>query len=209
MGTRAQFPVSGGQISLTQSSDIDNLNVLWYKGDNPERFHAFSSYTNTITDISSGHYCQAAPDFKELGFSAGDKATLLLIYALDGQDTMHYQCADVELVDVASYNAPAYMCGNYTTELNIASEEDSMKLTEIKSSGSTSNPHTNSVSQSSSDGGLTVAQGGGIGAGATAAFFVLLLGALYAVGRVHFGKRHAPVSLDDASSTSSVMKQRI
>jgi len=220
--TRTKFPLTGGDVSLTQSTNIDNLNILWYKGDNPTKFHSFSTYTNTITDIAAGHYCAPGPDFTSLGFSSGDLATLLLIYSLDGQETFYYQCADVELVDTASFTEPSFVCGNYTSELKVASSEDSLKLgTDMvqamgtgmvhpstgAAAAATAAANANSNSHSAKSSGLTAAQGGGIGAGVTLAVVALLLGALYAVGRVHFGRRQ--VTLDDSSSTNSIMKQRV
>lgn len=220
---------ANGQISLLQETAVDDLNFLWYKGSNPTKFHEFSTYTNTIADIGAGHYCGHAPDFSSLGFVDGDVATLLLIYYLDGQKEWYYQCADVKLVETSSYVKTAdYVCGNYTSELEVASEADSLQLNGGSSLTSATMPAdmvhpttgaaaaaasvTGSSSSSSSvntDSGLSAAEGGGIGAGVTFGVIALILAALYATGRVHFGRRNAPVSLDSSSSSSSLpIKQR-
>jgi hypothetical protein len=65
-----------------------------------------------------------------------------------------------------------------------------------------------SNAESSSGSGLSAAAGGGIGAGVTIAVIGAILAALYAVGRVHFGKRQVLLS-DSASSTNSIMKERV
>jgi Na+/glutamate symporter len=62
---------------------------------------------------------------------------------------------------------------------------------------------TASSSSSSTDGGLSNAASGGIGAAATVAVFGVLVAALYAAGMVRFGRKRNDVSLDSASVTSS------
>lgn len=176
---------------------------MWTKGADPTRFHQFATYTNTVTDISAGHYCAPAPDFAALGLSEGDDATLLVIYQMDGQEKgMYYHCADVSLVAAQSFAKPDYVCGNYTTELTVAGEGDSMHLTGTEGSTGAANPHAAGATASKDEDKLSNTAAGGIGAGVTLGVVGIALAGLYALGRVRFGKKRS-VSLDDASSTSS------
>lgn len=158
-----------------------------------------------------------------MGFKAGDDATLLLIYQLDGEKGYNYHCADVSLVETAGFKAQSeYVCGNYTSTLNVASADDSMKLNAFEVGTQGTNPHkddpnintSSNVNGGSSSGGasassssthkdgLSAAAGGGIGAGVTLAAVAAVLAALYAVGRVHFGKRD-PLALRNTQSQTS------
>lgn len=223
---RTQYPLTGGQVSLTQLDSIDNMTILWTKGDNPTRFHQFATYgANTVKDISAGHYCTQGPDFKSLGLNPGDDATMLVIYKLDGQKSKntYYHCADITLVDPGQWVKPNnYVCGNFSETIDVASDKDSLHLTgnegtsglaapnddaHANMDGSNNDAHT--IGTSSADSAVTTSKGskltnaaaGGIGAGVTVAVFLALLGLLFAMGRLHFGKRN--VALDDASSTTS------
>ncbi|KAL1405702.1 hypothetical protein Q8F55_007370 [Vanrija albida] len=219
VGKRTPFPLSGGDVALSQKTNIDNLNILYTKDSDPSRFHAFSSYTQTITNIGAGHYCTKGPDFAQMGFKAGDDATLLLIYQLDGEKGYNYHCADVSLVESAGFKAQSeYVCGNYTSTLNVASKEDSMNINAFDAGTMGANPHkgdenintssnvnnsgANASSSSSKKDGLSAAAGGGIGAGVTVAVIGAVLAALYAVGRLHFGKRD-PLALRNTQSQTS------
>lgn len=186
------------------------MTILWTKGAEPTRFHQFATYgENTVTDISAGHYCAKGPDFKSLGLKAGDDATMLVIYKLDGQKAknMYYHCADITLVDdwVKPEN---FMCGNYTEVLNVASDADSLTLTGNEGTSGLAPPNddnhagVNAAATAAKSGSkLSNAAAGGIGAGVTVAVVLAALGVLFALGRLHFGKRK--VLLHDAASTSS------
>lgn len=108
-----------------------------------------------------------------------------------GADTYYYQCADISLVSNTKFTTDEqYVCGNYISELEIVSSEESLHLgnttasenssgssgytgTASTSSGST-NPH---FSSSSSRSKISAADGGGIGASVTV-FVVLVLAGL-------------------------------
>lgn len=230
LGARTNFPLVGGDIALLQLANARNLNIMYTNETNPDRFHAFGSYTNSIVDIGPGHYCAEGPDFGSLGFEAGDVATLLLIYQLDEAETYFYQCADVSLVETASFVAPEFTCGNYTSTLQIASEADSLKIDPIEpgtgvmpsdhpaigdatpsstagvtaqtpSTSSGSNESNNNSSSSSS--GLSAAAGGGIGAAVAIAVLFGLAALAYGAGYVRFGKKRAMLAQDDESVTST------
>lgn len=154
---------------MTQVTDADNINFLYAPEAEPTRFHAFATYTNTVLDIGSGHYCGTGPDFASLGLKAGQDVTLSFIYQvslvpsdfvftdvksiqlthhqLDGSKTYYYQCADITLVEASSFVRPQYTCGNYTETLQVASKEDSLQMSAIPADKTTGvNPHTTSVS---------------------------------------------------------------
>ncbi|KIR50935.1 cytokine inducing-glycoprotein [Cryptococcus gattii Ru294] len=216
--------IGGGDIALVQKTDAENVNILWTAESNPTLFHTFSTYSNSILEVGAGHFCQGAPDFSSLGFSEGDNATLLVIYQLAGADTYYYQCADISLVSNAKFTTDEqYVCGNYTSELEIASSEESLHLgnttaaenssgdsgytgTASTSSGST-NPH---VSSSSSGSKLSAADGGGIGASVTIFVVAVLAGLLWWSGLIHFGRKKRAVMHDHESVSSGVpTKERI
>nr|KIR44958.1 cytokine inducing-glycoprotein [Cryptococcus bacillisporus CA1280] len=183
--------IGGGDIALFQKTEAENANVLWTAESNPTLFHTFSTYSNFIVEVGAGHFCQGAPDFSSLGFSECDNATLLVIYQIAGADTYYYQCADISLVSNTKFTTDEqYVCGNYISELEIVSSEESLHLgnttasenssgssgytgTASTSSGST-NPH---FSSSSSRSKISAADGGGIGASVTV-FVVLVLAGL-------------------------------
>ncbi|AAW42661.1 hypothetical protein AnigIFM56816_003264 [Aspergillus niger] len=219
---RTSYPLSGGDVALIQQTDATNVNILWTSESDPTLFHSFSTYSNSILDIAAGHYCQDAPDFSSLGFAEGDNATLLVIYQLDGADTYYYQCADVSLVSATSFTTDEqYVCGNYTSELEIASSEESLHLgntttSESTSSGTTGTASTSSgstnphVSSSSSGSKLSAAEGGGIGASVTIFVFAVIAGLLWWSGLLRFGKKKQAVVHDHESVSSGVpTKERL
>ncbi|OXH24392.1 cytokine inducing-glycoprotein [Cryptococcus neoformans] len=218
---RTSYPMSGGEIALVQQTDAQNVNILWTSESDPTRFHSFNTYSNSIREIGAGHYCQGAPDFSTLGFSEGDNATLLVIYQLDGADTYYYQCADVNLVSAASFSTnEQYVCGNYTSELEIASSEESLHLGNTTASESTSGGSTGTASTSggstnphvfsSSGSKLSAADAGGIGASVTIFVVAVLAGLLWWSGFLHFGKKKQAVMHDHESVSSGIpTKERL
>ncbi|WVO21740.1 uncharacterized protein IAS62_003052 [Cryptococcus decagattii] len=218
--SRTSYPMSGGDIALFQMTEAENANVLWTAESNPTLFHTFSTNSNSIFEVGAGHFCQGAPDFSSLGISECDNATLRLAEA----DTYYYQCADISLVSNAKFTTDEqYVCGNYTSELEIASSEESLHLgnttasenssdssdytgTASTSSGST-NPH---FSSSSSGSKLSAADGGSIGASVTVFVVVVLASLLWWSGLIHFGRKKRVVMHDHESVSSGVpTKERI
>ncbi|WVQ97278.1 hypothetical protein IAU59_004389 [Kwoniella sp. CBS 9459] len=213
-GTRANYPVNGGEIALTSRTQVDNVNILWTQESDPTRFHSFSTYANSLLDLGAGHYCQAAPDFASLGLNEGDDATIMIMYQLENSTSdYYYECADIKLVAADGFTASQqYVCGNYTSTLNEASEDESMQVGSTKSSSTTSAPvsvasETSSASNeenasSSSDSGISAAAGGGIGAAVTIVVIALLATGAYVAGYLRFGKKK-PVVLEDHASDST------
>ncbi|WWC86546.1 uncharacterized protein L201_001423 [Kwoniella dendrophila CBS 6074] len=213
-GTRASYPLSGGEIALTTKTLVDGVNILWTNETDPSRFHAFSTYTNTLSELGAGHYCQAAPDFSSLGLKAGDDVTLMIMYNLDGVTDNYYYCADVNLVATDEFKpSEQYMCSNLTSTIYEASSDDSMKVGQTSSSSSTTSSDTTSSeiaqpsvtsgnSSSNSSSGISGAAGGGIGAAVTIVVIAALAAAAYVSGYVRFGKKR-PVVLEDHASDST------
>ncbi|WVF70927.1 hypothetical protein IAT40_005722 [Kwoniella sp. CBS 6097] len=212
-GTRANYPVNGGEIALTSKAQVDNVNILWTKEADPTRFHSFSTYANSLLDLGAGHYCQAAPDFASLGLNEGDDATIMIMYQLENSTTnYYYECADIKLVAAEGFKASQqYVCGNYTSTLNEASEDESMKVGSTAGSSTTSAPvgvasetssSSNGENASSSDSGISAAAGGGIGAAVTLVAIALLATGAYVAGYLRFGKKK-PVVLEDHASDST------
>ncbi|WVW82645.1 hypothetical protein I302_104656 [Kwoniella bestiolae CBS 10118] len=211
-GVRSSYPLSGGDISLTSKTLLDSVNILWTNETDPTRFHAFSTYTNTLSELGAGHYCQAAPDFASFGLKAGDDVTLMIMYNLQDVADNYYYCADINLVQTDGFTpSEQYMCSNYTSSLQEASEEDSMKVgstSTISSADATSNQGSQTSSAqpavSDSDSAISAAAGGGIGAAVTIAVVTLVAALAYFFGYVRFGKRKPVVLGDHASDSTGV-----
>ncbi|WVQ62907.1 uncharacterized protein L199_001056 [Kwoniella botswanensis] len=129
LGERTSYPLSGGKVSLDVDTLASNVNLLYSNNSNPSTFHEFSTFANSILDVSDGGWCGNGPNFEEVGLAAGSNATLLVIYQLYGNKTYFYHCADISLVAVNSYTAPSDLtCSNSSAVLETASGEDSMVL---------------------------------------------------------------------------------
>lgn len=212
-------------MSFLQLTDVHNVNILYALEAQPDKFHDFSTFTNSITSLGAGHYCAPGPDFSSLGGTVGQDVTLLAIYQLDETSRdFYYQCADVRLVESAGFVQPEHTCGNFTTNLDVASGDDSLKLngddfTEASSgnSGYTDNhpvvngtddgvAATDSSSSASSSSTLSPAAGGGIGAAVAVVVLAALAAAAYFAGYVRFGKQQKKraVTGDNVSETSSM-----
>lgn len=203
------YPLTGGKISMGQGSPTDNVNFLWSKfvdGDDYE----FKTYgAPTIVDLSRGHYCSNGPDFSSLGFKAGDKATLMIIYQADGppgkgfNKRWNFQCADVNLVD--NWAEPQnFMCGTIGNETRVGTAEQTMDVTVSPESM----PNAGQGGRSAST-DMAPAKAGGIGAGVTAGVFLLALGALWATGCLRLGRKKNIQIDDDRSSASSVPVKQV
>jgi len=151
--------------------------------------------------------------------------TLLAIYQLDSSSRdFFYQCADIRLVDSASFTQPEHVCGNYTSTLDVASTADSLQLngddfTDAsagttyqdnhpavgnETSTSTDSASDSASASSSSSSGLSPAAGGGIGAAVAIVVLAALVAAAHFAGYVRFGKQEKkrPTG-DNVSETSS------
>jgi hypothetical protein len=207
-------------------TNVHNVNILYALEANPGKFHDFSTYSNSLNSLGAGHYCSSGPDFGALGATAGQDVTLLAIYQLDNSSrNFFYQCADVRLVDSSSFTQPEHVCGNYTSTLDVASADESLKLdgadfseasagnadyqdnhpvVEGDGSSSSTDSATDSTSSSSSS-GLSPAAGGGIGAAVAIVVLVALAAAAYFAGYVRFGKQQKKRATgDNVSETSSM-----
>jgi hypothetical protein len=118
---------------------------------------------------------------------------------------------------------PEHVCGNYTSTLDVASADDSLKLDgadftdasagntyqdnhpDVEGSNSTDSASESSSSESSSSSGLSPAAGGGIGAAVAIVVFAALAAAAYFAGYVRFGKKEQQRNTgDNVSETSSM-----
>ncbi|WRT64409.1 uncharacterized protein IL334_001341 [Kwoniella shivajii] len=215
-GSRVDYPFTGGDISLTSRTLVDSVNVMWTNETDPTRFHAFSTYADTLKELGAGHYCQPAPDFTSLGLKEGDDVTIMIMYQLNGTETYYYDCADINLVPTIGFVASqSYMCGNYTSTLEVASDDESLHLNSNGESAvaSSSTPTGAATSQATaassseaslSNSGLSAGAGGGIGAGVTIIVLALLGAAAYILGYVRFGKKKSIVFPDHASDSTGL-----
>jgi hypothetical protein len=72
--------LAGGEIALSSQTLAANVNLLYVKETDPQLFHDFSTFTDSVLVMSVGDYCVQAPDFAAKGLSAGDNVTLLVIW---------------------------------------------------------------------------------------------------------------------------------
>ncbi|GAA5892313.1 hypothetical protein JCM6882_003636 [Rhodosporidiobolus microsporus] len=210
--SRQSFPLTGGQVVVDSDTIVSNVNLLWSPNAEPTTFHEFSTFANTILDMSTGTACMEGPDFSALGLSEGATPTLLAIYQLYGNSTYFYTCADVSLVAASSYTAPSYTCSNTSALFAVASDADSMVLAgsdyeraqggvdgqtvalvaataAAEAATVTVTPTSVAAASSNKDDGLSAAAGGGIGAGVTIAVFLALLALGAFTGFLRFGKK--------------------
>jgi hypothetical protein len=208
-------------------TDVHNVNILYALESDPDAFHDFSTYSNSINSLGAGHYCSSGPDFASLGATAGQDVTLLAIYQLDNSSrNFFYQCADIKLVDSSAFTQPEHVCGNYTSTLDVASADESLKLdgTDFseasagntnyqdnhpvvgdEDSTSTTDSATESSASSTSSTGLSPAAGGGIGSAVALVIVAALAGAAYFAGYIKFGKQQKKKATgDNVSETSSL-----
>lgn len=104
---------------------MTDVQFFYSNSSDPKKFHnVFRSYGATaVNKLGAGHFCAKAPDFAAAGLKAGDPATVLVIYQLEGRNEYNYHCADVNLVDAAGFKASTeYVCGNYTSILQEGNE---------------------------------------------------------------------------------------
>ncbi|WVQ94646.1 hypothetical protein IAU59_001726 [Kwoniella sp. CBS 9459] len=128
-GSRTDYPLTGGKLALDVDTLAANVNLMYANETDPDAFHDFSTFTNSILDVSDGAWCGDAPNFTELGLEAGNDVTLLVIYQLYGNSSYLYHCADLTLVDAGSYTAPSDLaCSNSSVILETASPDDSLVL---------------------------------------------------------------------------------
>ncbi|WVQ71856.1 hypothetical protein IAR50_001398 [Cryptococcus sp. DSM 104548] len=128
--SRTSYPVSGSTIAFNATYPIVNMDVLWVNQSDPELFHDFSTYTDSIIAMSVGEYCFAGPDFTALGVASGENVTMLVIYELAGNSSAdyNYACADLTIVDADAFSESSFTCANSSVIIDIAPLNESMVL---------------------------------------------------------------------------------
>ncbi|ODN83366.1 hypothetical protein L202_01519 [Cryptococcus amylolentus CBS 6039] len=128
--SRTAYPVTGSTIAFNSTYPIVNMDVLWVNQSDPELFHDFSTYTDSIIAMSVGEYCFAGPDFTSLGVETGENVTMLVIYELAGNKSAEYNyaCADLTIVDENSFTESSFTCANSSVIIDIAPLNESMVL---------------------------------------------------------------------------------
>ncbi|KAI5477177.1 hypothetical protein MNV49_006621 [Pseudohyphozyma bogoriensis] len=98
----------GGQISLLNRRDGDDVQIRYSTKADPTKNSDFKELVPTQNELYRGHYCfNISTDFASVdGVAAGAPMTLQVIYKAGVDDTTLYQCADVNLVDAATYTMP-------------------------------------------------------------------------------------------------------
>ncbi|TYJ58155.1 hypothetical protein B9479_001251 [Cryptococcus floricola] len=124
--SRTAYPVTGSTIAFNSTYPIVNMDVLWVNQSDPELFHDFSTYTNSIIAMSVGEYCFAGPDFTSLGVETGENVTMLL--AGNKSAEYNYACADLTIVDENSFTESSFTCANSSVIIDIAPLNESMVL---------------------------------------------------------------------------------
>lgn len=80
VGSRIEYPVSGGSISWATTRDISNVRVRVSGEANPESQDQFQDALTNVTGGWVGAQCIDAPNFEEMGFQAGQDLTIQITY---------------------------------------------------------------------------------------------------------------------------------
>ncbi|GKU09453.1 gpi-anchored protein [Fusarium langsethiae] len=199
-GNRTKFPLTGGAVSLVAQDDYYNTKIsISYSNDqDPSSNDDFATLIQekSIADLNPGHSCVKVPDAPS-GVSAGDNATLQIIYRADW-DAPHnqtfYACADITFVSKADFDF-AIPCFNATEP----GDDD-------KAAGATANPspaatHLHDSSDSSDDeeevsGGKKLSGGAiaGIIVGSVAGVLLIAGAALFVWRRKQQAKRNSRIA---------------
>ncbi|GAA5841970.1 hypothetical protein JCM11251_001430 [Rhodosporidiobolus azoricus] len=108
---RTAFPLEGGDLALALSRDAYDITISYTTGTDDSGFQPLVP----VVDYSfTGSKCYEAPDLSTLGVSAGDVLTFQLTYVASRLNSTFYQCAEVDVVDTASYVRPEFTCANVT-----------------------------------------------------------------------------------------------
>ncbi|GAA5888070.1 hypothetical protein JCM6882_000272 [Rhodosporidiobolus microsporus] len=170
IGGRTNFPLTGGDLSFV-------LQLSYSISSNPSSLSDFQPAIPVLEQSYSGSKCFDAPDFTSFGASAGDLATLSITYTAGKDKASFYQCADVVLVDAASYVSESeYTCANVTSSTQTRGS-DSASSSSVSSSSSGSSSSSNKDDQPVSP----------IGAGFIGAACAIVLCAVLATGAVYAG----------------------
>ncbi|GAA5826233.1 hypothetical protein JCM11251_007219 [Rhodosporidiobolus azoricus] len=163
MGGRIDYPLSGGDLSLVLQRDCHNIQISYSLSSDPTSTSDFQPLIPAHDYSYSGSKCYSAPDFSSIGAKAGDMVTLGLSYQTGPQRNTFYQCADIRLVDAASYIASTeYTCANVTTSTQTRGSQ---------SSSAVSNSSTGSSSSSKNDQPVSPLASGFIGAACAIVLF--------------------------------------
>ena len=163
------------------------------------------------TTVFRGHHCDAAPDFSALGLIVGDQITIQAKWAAGTKQTTLYQCADVTLVDPATYRATGMCFNGALTAATVVRVRASRSVHQTDVPSQDNNDYTDDFGGS----GLSTAQKAGIAVGS-------VLGALLIGAAAFFGirkyRKKAPLStvgifddartLDGEFTPSAMMTQK-
>lgn len=128
--TRSQFQVSGGQYQINSRHATANVEVHMSTDGGQTFGAAVQSYS--ITGL--GTVCLALPALS--GVSAGQEATMQVVFRAGAEDEPLYQCADIVLTNDAVTPA-ASSCAN-ATNIQIASLVNNGAVAAVAVSGSAS-----------------------------------------------------------------------
>ncbi|CDZ96775.1 hypothetical protein [Phaffia rhodozyma] len=113
IGGRINYPLTGGDLSLTQSRDAKDLQFSYSTSANPQSVSDFKPLlAENITQLYKGTTCVSSPNLTTLGLSAGDQITIKVEYQSGPSATRFYECADLNLVAASSFTKPTYNCTN-------------------------------------------------------------------------------------------------
>ncbi|GAA5912053.1 hypothetical protein JCM6882_002018 [Rhodosporidiobolus microsporus] len=193
MGGRVDYPLSGGDLSLVLQRDSHNIQISYSLSSNPTSTSDFQPLIPVHDYSYSGSKCFDAPDFAALGAKAGDLVTLNVNYQTGPQRNTFYQCADIRLVDTASFVASSeYTCANVTTSTQTRGSQSSSSAVSSASKGSSS----------SNDQPVSPLASGFIGAGVAIAAFIAIAVLAIATGFAKVGSRSKVAGVAAANSAA-------
>ncbi|BGP37240.1 hypothetical protein JCM10450v2_001150 [Rhodotorula kratochvilovae] len=180
------YPMSGGDVLLKLLRDTHKIQVSYGIG-NPTTEAAFQPLAPVIDYAYSGSQCFKAPDFASLGAKAGDTVTLQVTGQTGPKNTTVYQCADITLVDTASFvKTETYTCANVTASTQTRGGNKS-----AASSGavSTATAVAATGKMAGNDQPVSPLGAGFIGAAVALVLAALLVTGAYFAGVAKFGSR--------------------
>ncbi|GAA6047978.1 hypothetical protein JCM3770_006453 [Rhodotorula araucariae] len=178
------YPMTGGDVLLKLLRDTHKIQVSYGIG-NPTSEDAFKPLVPVIDYAFSGSQCFNAPDFASLGAKAGDTVTLQVTGQTGPQNTTVYQCADITLVDTASFvKTETYTCANVT-----ASTQTRGNGSSASKSVSTATAVAATGKKSGDDQPVSPLGAGFIGAAVALVLAALIVSGAYFAGVAKFGSR--------------------
>ncbi|GAA5888068.1 hypothetical protein JCM6882_000271 [Rhodosporidiobolus microsporus] len=116
---RTDFPLTGGDFALALTRDAYDITISYTTGSDDT---GFQPLIPVLDHSFTGSKCFDSPDLSSIGASVGDVLTLQLTYVASAANSTFYQCADINVVEAATYSRPEFTCANVTASTQTRSQ---------------------------------------------------------------------------------------